>query len=234
MGSICISPKEQESNNIPNKRNQMNQVSPIFQTKNNQINQNQNQNNNNNIGINKEKDLNKNNNTNPNSNIKKPELHVYDQNLLVSTASMQSNASSDQKEILITGGKLNPDYLYQSGDLSNSNYINLVKYKNGNEKPLTESFNSISYSQGNNRNKINISDENKAGTFVSNRRPNLPIMQSQKLKQNQFNFNNNNNKINVSLHGSGAGPGAYIYYPNKDNVPILDFENISEEMEEKN
>ena len=233
MGSICISPKEQESNNIPNKRNQMNQVSPIFQTKNNQINQNQN--NNNNIGINKEKDLNKNNNTNPNSNIKKPELHVYDQNLLVSTASMQSNASSDQKEILITGGKLNPDYLYQSGDLSNSNYINLVKYKNGNEKPLTESFNSISYSQGNNRNKINISDENKAGTFVSNRRPNLPIMQSQKLKQNQFNFNNNNNnKINVSLHGSGAGPGAYIYYPNKDNVPILDFENISEEMEEKN
>ena len=59
-------------------------------------------------------------------------------------------------------------------------------------------------------------------------------MQSQKLKQNQFNFNNNNNKINVSLHGSGAGPGAYIYYPNKDNVPILDFENISEEMEEKN
>ena len=217
MGSICISPKEQESNNIPNKRNQMNQVSPIFQTKNNQINQNQN------------------NNTNPNSNIKKPELHVYDQNLLVSTASMQSNASSDQKEILITGGKLNPDYLYQSGDLSNSNYINLVKYKNGNEKPLTESFNSISYSQGNNRNKINISDENKAGTFVSNRRPNLPIMQSQKLKQNQFNFNNNNNnKINVSLHGSGAGPGAYIYYPNKDNVPILDFENISEEMEEKN
>ena len=122
MGSICISPKEQESNNIPNKRNQMNQVSPIFQTKNNQINQNQN--NNNNIGINKEKDLNKNNNTNPNSNIKKPELHVYDQNLLVSTASMQSNASSDQKEILITGGKLNPDYLYQSGDLSNSNYIN--------------------------------------------------------------------------------------------------------------
>ena len=232
MGSICISPKEQESNNIPNKRNQMNQVSPIFQTKNNQINQNQN--NNNNIGINKEKDLNKNNNTNPNSNIKKPELHVYDQNLLVSTASMQSNASSDQKEILITGGKLNPEYLYQSGDLSNSNYINLVKYKNGNEKPLTESFNSISYSQGNNRNKINISDENKAGTFVSNRRPNLPIMQSQKLKQNQFNFNNNNNKINVSLHGSGAGPGAYIYYPNKDNVPILDFENISEEMEEKN
>ena len=233
MGSICISPKEQESNNIPNKRNQMNQVSPIFQTKNNQINQNQN--NNNNIGINKEKDLNKNNNTNPNSNIKKPELHVYDQNLLVSTASMQSNASSDQKEILITGGKLNPDYLYQSGDLSNSNYINLVKYKNGNETPLTESFNSISYSQGNNRNKINISDENKAGTFVSNRRPNLPIMQSQKLKQNQFNFNNNNNnKINVSLHGSGAGPGAYIYYPNKDNVPILDFENISEEMEEKN
>ena len=232
MGSICISPKEQESNNIPNKRNQMNQVSPIFQTKNNQINQNQN--NNNNIGINKEKDLNKNNNTNPNSNIKKPELHVYDQNLLVSTASMQSNASSDQKEILITGGKLNPDYLYQSGDLSNSNYINLVKYKNGNEKPLTESFNSISYSQGNKRNKINISDENKAGTFVSNRRPNLPIMQSQKLKQNQFNFNNNNNKINVSLHGSGAGPGAYIYYPNKDNVPILDFENISEEMEEKN
>ena len=232
MGSICISPKEQESNNIPNKRNQMNQVSPIFQTKNNQINQNQN--NNNNIGINKEKDLNKNNNTNPNSNIKKPELHVYDQNLLVSTASMQSNASSDQKEILITGGKLNPDYLYQSGALSNSNYINLVKYKNGNEKPLTESFNSISYSQGNNRNKINISDENKAGTFVSNRRPNLPIMQSQKLKQNQFNFNNNNNKINVSLHGSGAGPGAYIYYPNKDNVPILDFENISEEMEEKN
>ena len=232
MGSICISPKEQESNNIPNKRNQMNQVSPIFQTKNNQINQNQN--NNNNIGINKEKDLNKNNNTNPNSNIKKPELHVYKENLLVSTASMQSNASSDQKEILITGGKLNPDYLYQSGDLSNSNYINLVKYKNGNEKPLTESFNSISYSQGNNRNKINISDENKAGTFVSNRRPNLPIMQSQKLKQNQFNFNNNNNKINVSLHGSGAGPGAYIYYPNKDNVPILDFENISEEMEEKN
>ena len=232
MGSICISPKEQESNNIPNKRNQMNQISPIFQTKNNQINQNQN--NNNNIGINKEKDLNKNNNTNPNSNIKKPELHVYDQNLLVSTASMQSNASSDQKEILITGGKLNPDYLYQSGDLSNSNYINLVKYKNGNETPLTESFNSISYSQGNNRNKINISDENKAGTFVSNRRPNLPIMQSQKLKQNQFNFNNNNNKINVSLHGSGAGPGAYIYYPNKDNVPILDFENISEEMEEKN
>ena len=232
MGSICISPKEQESNNIPNKRNQMNQVSPIFQTKNNQINQNQN--NNNNIGINKEKDLNKNNNTNPNSNIKKPELHVYDQNLLVSTASMQSNASSDQKEILITGGKLNPDYLYQSGDLSNSNYINLVKYKNGNETPLTESFNSISYSQGNNSNKINISDENKAGTFVSNRRPNLPIMQSQKLKQNQFNFNNNNNKINVSLHGSGAGPGAYIYYPNKDNVPILDFENISEEMEEKN
>ena len=232
MGSICISPKEQESNNIPNKRNQMNQVSPIFQTKNNQINQNQN--NNNNIGINKEKDLNKNNNTNPNSNIKKPELHVYKENLLVSTASMQSNASSDQKEILITGGKLNPDYLYQSGDLSNSNYINLVKYKNGNETPLTESFNSISYSQGNNRNKINISDENKAGTFVSNRRPNLPIMQSQKLKQNQFNFNNNNNKINVSLHGSGAGPGAYIYYPNKDNVPILDFENISEEMEEKN
>ena len=233
MGSICISPKEQESNNIPNKRNQMNQVSPIFQTKNNQINQNQN--NNNNIGINKEKDLNKNNNTNPNSNIKKPELHVYDQNLLVSTASMQSNASSDQKEILITGGKLNPEYLYQSGDLSNSNYINLVKYKNGNETPLTESFNSISYSQGNNSNKINISDENKAGTFVSNRRPNLPIMQSQKLKQNQFNFNNNNNnKINVSLHGSGAGPGAYIYYPNKDNVPILDFENISEEMEEKN
>ena len=231
MGSICISPKEQESNNIPNKRNQMNQVSPIFQTKNNQINQN---NNNNNIGINKEKDLNKNNNTNPNSNIKKPELHVYKENLLVSTASMQSNASSDQKEILITGGKLNPEYLYQSGDLSNSNYINLVKYKNGNETPLSESFNSISYSQGNNRNKINISDENKAGTFVSNRRPNLPIMQSQKLKQNQFNFNNNNNKINVSLHGSGAGPGAYIYYPNKDNVPILDFENISEEMEEKN
>ena len=233
MGSICISPKEQESNNIPNKRNQMNQVSPIFQTKNNQINQNQN-NNNNNIGINKEKDLNKNNNTNPNSNIKKPELHVYDQNLLVSTASMQSNASSDQKEILITGGKLNPDYLYQSGDLSNSNYINLVKYKNGNETPLTESFNSVSYSRGNNSNKANISDENKAGTFVSNRRPNLPIMQSQKLKQNQFNYNNNNNKINVSLHGSGAGPGAYIYYPNKDNVPILDFENISEEMEEKN
>ena len=233
MGSICISPKEQESNNIPNKRNQMNQVSPIFQTKNNQINQNQN---NNNIGINKEKDLNKNNNTNPNSNIKKPELHVYKENLLVSTASMQSNASSDQKEILITGGKLNPDYLYQSGDLSNSNYINLVKIKKGNETPLTESFNSISYSQGNNSNKINISDENKAGTFVSNRRPNLPIMQSQsqKLKQNQFNFNNNNNKINVSLHGSGAGPGAYIYYPNKDNVPILDFENISEEMEEKN
>ena len=233
MGSICISPKEQESNNIPNKRNQMNQVSPIFQTKNNQINQNQN-NNNNNIGINKEKDLNKNNNTNPNSNIKKPELHVYKENLLVSTASMQSNASSDQKEILITGGKLNPEYLYQSGDLSNSNYINLVKYKNGNETPLTESFNSVSYLRGNNSNKANISDENKAGTFVSNRRPNLPIMQSQKLKQNQFNYNNNNNKINVSLHGSGAGPGAYIYYPNKDNVPILDFENISEEMEEKN
>ena len=179
MGSICISPKEQESNNIPNKRNQMNQVSPIFQTKNNQINQN-----NNNIAINKEKDMNKNNNTNPNSNIKKPELHVYKENLLVSTASMQSNASSDQKEILITGGKLNPEYLYQSGDLSNSNYINLVKYKNGNETPLTESFNSVSYSRGNNSNKANISDENKAGTFVSNRRPNLPIMQSQKLKQN--------------------------------------------------
>jgi len=229
MGGICISSKEQESNNIHNKTSQISQASQTSQTKNNQINQN-----NNNIAINKEKDMNKNNNTNPNSNIKKPELHVYDQNLLVSTTSMQSNASSVQKEILITGGKLNPNYLYQSGDLSNSNYINLVKYKNGNETPLTESFNSVSYSRGNNSNKANISDENKAGTFVSNRRPNLPIMQSQKLKQNQSNYNNNNNKINVSLHGSGAGPGAYIYYPNKDNVPILDFENISEETEEKN
>lgn len=230
MGCICQSPNENNlkvNHKIPNNTSQMNKTP---QTKQNEINQN----NKNDLDINKEKDLNKNNNTNPDSNIKELKLHVYDPKLLVSTRSYQSSASSEQIEILTNGGKLNTDYLYKSGDLSNSNYLNLVNNKTGDEIPLTESFHSISYSGGNNNNMVNFSDENKAGTFVSNRKPNLPIMQSQKLKQNQFNFNNNQNKINVSLHGSGAGQGAYIYYPKKDNVPILDFENISEEMEIKN
>ena len=235
MGCICESPNGEnplEQNRNSNKTSQINQSKqnnqtfPANEPKIKQIN-----NKSNNYIINKEENnLETNNNTN--NDINKPPIHKYEPGLLVSTNSYVSKGSSDQREILIYGEK-NSQYSYKPGDLDNNEFVNYLQDKDkyaGENIPLSESF---SYFNKNNQNN-DLLNENKTGTFVSTSRPKLPTMQSQKIKKSQYYFNKGKgNKINISLSGSGTGSGVYIYYPNKDNTPIPDLENITEKILEQ-
>ena len=236
MGCICESSLNQNplvQNKVPTntkKNEQVNQINPSnqnnqnFQTNITQIKQT----NNNNIINNEENNLKKNNNININNN--KPPLHQYRSSILKSTDSLVSNTSSEhQHEILINGERIT-QYSLKSGVLDNSGSINYLqnkdKYANENNVPLSESF---SYFSNKNENKIDILNEDKQRTFVGTSKLNFPTMQSQTSKNSQYYFNKGKgNKINISLSGSGTGSGVYINYPNKDNTPIPDLENIDE------
>ena len=233
MGCICKpnpKPIPLVQTKVPTKKKQNLQVYQIkqsnqnienFETNKTQIKQT----NNNNIINNEENNFTQNNITNTNNNI--PKLPKYDPNLLLSTNSLVSNASSEQHEILING-----QYSLKSGVLDNSGLINYLKdedkYANVNNVPISESF---SYFNKNNENKIDILN-NKSGTFVGSSNLKIPVMQSQASKSSQY-YCNKGNKINISLSGSGTGSGVYIYYPNKDNTPIPDLDNIDEKIQDQ-
>ena len=233
MGCICKPiplvqtkvPTNQKQNLQVYQINQSNQNIENFETNKTQIKQT----NNNNIINNEENNFTQNNITNTNNNI--PKLPKYDPNLLLSTNSSVSNASSEQHEILING-KRNIQYSLKHGDLDNSGLINYLqdedKYANVNNVPISESF---SYFNKNNENKIDILN-NKSGTFVGSSNLKIPVMQSQASKSSQY-YCNKGNKINISLSGSGTGSGVYIYYPNKDNTPIPDLDNIDEKIQDQ-
>ena len=155
-----------------------------------------------------------------NINNNAPKLKQYDPKLLESQYSKRSVQSSYGEEILIKGNP-NPDYKFKEDDFVNDDIKKLIKNKNSdkNQKPLAESFSYVK----NKNNEIVPIDDNKAKTVVKSVKPIIPIMNFPNGKNT-----NNNNRINVSIHGSGSANNSYLYIPKKDNQPISNLENISD------
>ena len=155
-----------------------------------------------------------------NTNNNAPKLKQYNPKLLESLYSKRSIESSQGEEILIQGGQINPDYKYDEEHFTNDNFKSLLKNKNSdnNQKPLAESY---SYTK-NGKNEIIPIDDKKAKTVVKSVKPNFPI-------KNLPNWNNSNNsRINVSIHESGSANNSKLYIPKRDNQPISNLENISD------
>ena len=65
-------------------------------------------------------------------------------------------------------------------------------------------------------------DDKKAKTVVKSVKPNFPIKNLPNWK------NSNNSRINVSIHESGSANNSKLYIPKRDNQPISNLENISD------
>ena len=168
------------------------------------------------------------------NNSQKPAIHKYDPKLLESIEKepklLESVAS--QQEILIQGGKPNPDYKRKEGDITDKNLDNLIN--NGIDQScrisLCKSSYSNSYIDNNNNNKSVTLKENNYKTGINQLQQKLQLFASQNGKRNNI---NNSSKISISINGSGSVPNAYIYMPKKDDEPIPDFEKISEKIIEE-